>query len=807
MFRTLYIKNWLVGSLLFMLGICLHTSCSDEEVGGGSVSGQKGGITLNIKLPDPIVKNPMTRGATDFDEIRNLNIIVANGTDDASDVIGAFYYSEEDQQDQPVIDKNNQSISAHFSKEFVKENGLSSKTFFIVANNDQQLTPRDIPTVRDLRAYKDKAERGIPANGCMMFAEAENEGGQHTDEDGTSGITLKAELERTVAMITVAVDGQKLAKNVFIIPQSISVHNVPTSCTIGKPNIIEVNDKNEPISPTDISEDGESKSVSNWGTVVGGTTLAVIDNMPNLPESVYNPNTSVGKHYIDDDGRPDYSQNDVLPLFLFENQHLAGFGGDNEDEKKKLPKNVTSTNVEEITHTTRNCSYLKITAQYIKTDDTGKVLFGGMVNFKFFLGENITNDFDVKKNKYYYITLSLSGNAVTEGGQVGTNENGEPVLEANPADITWRVDSNLSNASFLTGDLNFNASGGYYGIPVAIDDNASWTIEASGNNTTFVRVYGTIYGSTGWYSLGAGMDVKPRNGMLWIFIEPLMLTGSGLPDDRSISLTLTTTVNGNSESQTMTIMQYAPLEVTVDASQPGYEFIEDVYGTKSLKLYIDKIDREEMPWGFYGIELDDNQNDAFDNVLHLAGLKGDTGGSHAAHIVEAKKYLPLGRTYTNNGNISQNGSAMIYSLMLHNNTSDNNWSNPAYTPDDLFTPGVVQFPEINYEDNSTQSSFYWAPPSIAGWQILEKLYKDSKLNGLIEPIQPFYEYWTSNTMTPDIITLKDNNGTQYSYTYQFGKGLDIWKLEEDGSTYPSYARRDLVKHVRLVAIKPEQIPH
>lgn len=76
MLRTLYIKNWLVGSLLLMLGICLHTSCSDEEVGGGSVSGQEG-MTLSLSVSNPKIVNPMSRAADPLSNtINDINIVI-----------------------------------------------------------------------------------------------------------------------------------------------------------------------------------------------------------------------------------------------------------------------------------------------------------------------------------------------------------------------------------------------------------------------------------------------------------------------------------------------------------------------------------------------------------------------------------------------------------------------------------------------------------------------------------------------------------------------------------------------------------
>lgn len=67
---------------------------------------------------------------------------------------------------------------------------------------------------------------------------------------------------------------------------------------------------------------------------------------------------------------------------------------------------------------TATCSYLEVEALYLRRNTDGTTRYGGTVRFRFFLGDDVSRNFDVLRDHYYKVTLQLEGNAVTEGGQV-----------------------------------------------------------------------------------------------------------------------------------------------------------------------------------------------------------------------------------------------------------------------------------------------------------------------------------------------------------------------------------------------------
>lgn len=767
-----YIKQ--IGVALSILSLsCLYTACSDETLIGPSYSNGKGGVTLNITLPAPIVITPMTKaGATDFNKINDLNIVIADGEEDQESIHAIIYYDVNNPNDNSDVtfDIKDGVPSVHFSKDYAQNNDLSSKTIFLVANYGKDLSaskPENVGALRSLQQGSSDTP-GVP-NGCMMFAQA-TDGGTHTDGDGSTGKSLKANLQRTVAMITVAIDGSGLNKNISITPTAIRLFRVPTDCYIGKPN--------DNVPTERITASGEFKDALqySWQPIVGTTTQT----------SGYSEwrshGTETGGHYNEDN----YDDQSIVPLFMFENLHGEDFGEpltENDHQGGKRPAGIAN-NPDAIDAATQNCSYLQVDANYMKVDDNGSPLFSGKVSFKFFLGANEYDNFDIERNHYYKVTLSLSGNGVTEGGQVGTDADGNTILQANPSDVTWRVDSDLSTASFITGDVNLNASGEYFYVHVAADPGVTWTVSGSGDY--FVWCYGSIGGWTGWGSVAGGTAISPidESGTLLFYCEPWMYQ----ENDVSQSLVLTLTPSSGS-STSITITRYSPLRITLSAAD--YPYIQEVFGKSQVNFLLDRIDREALPWGFSGEVLDQNHADGFDNTFHLIDENPDCGHNHRT---VAEKYLPFGTA--DKTDPAQGGSAMIYALMLYENQNT--------TPSGDPSTGVLQqdFPVIDRTQDWSNTKYYWTIPSIEEWQIIEKAARDKGILDEDFPILDWFRYWTSDAVTR---LSEPKGGYTHAFTYQFNRGLDA--LTADGE-YPieQKALRTERLRFRLISVAPNNLP-
>ena len=755
-------------------------------------------MTVHVVLPDPVVSTPGTRaGATDFDRIQNLHIVIAEknaqNPDDA-EIEQIFYYETGTggSSGNPGIEEKEGSIDIHFAADYVLQNNLDKKDIFLVANYSEKLigpngqsllSPNTIGNLRSLKQQSSDMP-GVP-NGCMMFAQAVNNGKGHTHEDGTSGITLDAPLARTVAMITVAIDGSGLAKNVAITPRRISLHRVPRQCYLDR--------ENNPYrdNSIEIVESGESKGGRgelNWPTIVGTATPLTADGFTPWGTAAAH---EAGEHYTSASGSQegiDYSNPNVAPLFMFENIHGQGFGASGANEKMKRPAVCPPTITPEQLHahsSTATCSYLEIEAYYLRmNDEMSASLYSGTVRFRLFLGEDETESFDVYRNKYYKVTLTLNGYAITEGGQVDSK--GELVPDNGEA--TWRIESELGKASFETEDVVLGGSGEYFPIDIQVADDVVYTITGSTNNI-FLSIYNNSQGGM-WSSVAQG-EVKATlvNGQIWIYAMPAIdeKTGTWDPETHSRTQTITLTAKSTSgqvlSTQELTITQYFPIEYTTPTDDPEIvEFIQSVFNKQSVTLWIDRVDREAMPWGFDGEVLDHNSNDGFHNAYHLIDPNPD---SHPGrnHRTAAEKYLPWGKM---NG-----GSAMVYSMSF--------WNLPTDIPNQ--NQNIVDmiehpsFPDYTHQPEWTDK--YWTLPSIVGWQIIEKASIAGKLDPN-HPIVSYLPYWTSNAST---LEGGFDDGATNAYTYQFGRKLHTLKKED---SYPI----DLVRprtdkfRFRLISVKP-----
>lgn len=771
-FRQLFCGRtfWPLFLLMMMCGACQKDDIRD-------IAETEKSMTIRVLLPDPEVTAPMTRaGATDFDRITDLNVVVA---DKSGTIEHSYYYNGDNEgTTDPTYSTIGGVLEVHFSKDYVQTNDLASKSIFLVANYGKDLSTESLDNVRELRALKQSSSDtpGVP-NGCMMFAEAVDKGGSHTHPDtGDTGKRLEANLVRTVAMVTVKIDGSGLNKNIMITPTAISLHRVPTDCYIGNPNNDVTAGENGRIAETGEFKDGLQYS---WDPIVGTATQT------GGYSEWSSHGTVTGGHYSEDN----YGDQSIAPLFLFENLHGEKFGEpltESDHQGGKRPAG-TENNPDKIDEATQNCSYLQVDANYMKVEDDGTPKFSGKVSFRFFLGSDVYKNFDVTRNHYYQVTLVLSGNGVTEGGQVGTDEDGNTILEANPEDVTWRVDSDLSTASFLTGDVNLNASGEYFYVHVAADPGVKWSV--TGRGDYFVWAYGKVDGgAAGWGSLAMGStSVAPidNSGTLLFYAQPLVY-GDWAPESQSITLTLTPS-DGSPTS--ITITQYSPLRITLSATE--YPYIQEIFGKSSVDFLMDRIDREALPWGFYGEVLDRNHADGFDNTLHLIDKTPDCGKDHRTF---AERYLPFGTADKTTPDMG--GSAMIYAFMLYSNQNTTPSGDPA-------TNVLIQdFPVIDRTQDQTNTKYYWTIPSIEEWQIIEKAARDKGILDTDFPILDWFKYWTSDAVTR---VSEPKGGYTHAFTYQFNQGLDALK---EGDEYPITQRALRTERLRfrLISVAPNNLP-
>lgn len=754
----------MTGFLPCLLGLLICTSCVKDEWEGKGNTTEQGKLTINVGKADLVVKNPMsTRAASDFEKVKDLNLVVANG-EGKIDVI--YYWSEENSASSDPGWNTSSSDTDVIASIVLDAKDYSAYSFLLLANHGSKLEKSmTLTAIRQIKDGPSMQNQGVPVSD-KLFVEKSGKEIQFTSGTDTPNI-LNMELERTVAMITVALENKNMKGGITIEPRRISLYNVPTSCYVGMPNNADATVPN-----IEHVKAGESKSVLyNWGTLSS-------------------ENTKIGGHageYLD------------YALFLYENIHNSGFGAQDGRETWKRPAGVDADKDKLKAYLDKDgctCSYLEVEAIYRNTDDHAY----GTIKYRFLLGENITDNFDVKRNTHYQITLTLSGTAATEGGQF--NDKGEFVVDGNQPGATWRVESDLDNPAILSDGVQINGSGEYIHLPMAGQAGKEWSVTLEEYGTYGIGwIYGKSSGGDMWQSIntagfGSGtvsgtIDADMEKNGLWIYIQPWLpgLNGEVYPlsreniynhikEQKKISRTLTINFTVDKRTQKIDVVQYLPCAFRLTEEEAKRIFGDQNlhYENKYLYMFLERVDHEPLSWGFSGHVLDDNQAEGFQNSYHLiAKAKG-----HEDHYRVAEEYLPWGK-HPYNGD---NGSAMINAIQYHLGYPQGK-PNFDVSPDQYFQKPDNVFDGDAINDFGTAAlAYYWAIPSIEEWQAIEKALLGGQLaDANLSPEQ----YWTSDAVTTNVQISdgKYEDGKTHAFTYQLGKELD--KVTAEG-TYPKEQR-------------------
>jgi len=415
---------------ILVLSACMAalSSCAEEDIVKKGTPGD--GHTLLIELTADANReiSPLSKASADDpqEKVTDLNILIyQNGSivENESQYITSGEILTK--LSQPSTTGNN--ASAPFTLTDIEP---GAKVVYVVANAGKSLiNDAGAATADNLKDYKFDMNGDKPQ--FVMFAE-----GQSFDVSSNASIT--SSLKRIYSMVTVKMEfDSKFNKNIQIIPQSVQLKHIPTTGQLKENNMI--NSSSECLIDGEKIEKGSSDA-----------------------------------HFLLED------HSSATPLFLYENRQPKGKNMG--DERTKTPAGISqATAMSEIIKTDRKCSYIEIVAQYIKSgnaDGAGS----GTITYRFFLGENATDNFDVQRNYHYKVTLSLTG----DGGK---------------DEATWRVEADLKKEmsiqdvyiGYVQGARSYvQATGDFEGatvssnsdkISVSIDRNGKVTVISNETNT------------------------------------------------------------------------------------------------------------------------------------------------------------------------------------------------------------------------------------------------------------------------------------------------------------------------------------
>lgn len=407
----------------FFLGL---VSCADEEE--STKIKNIDGLQLQLCVAESNIISPITKSGENEDDankINDLNILIYKSGEENSPVYAKHYTTTEGMKGLSVSNNSlNNAVEYNIH--------LNDGTYKIraIANANKDMEGMSLSQV-DGERYDLQGKRPQ----FIMYASREV-----TLNNGKGSAELA--LTRIYSKITVKVEPSGLDEGVVITPISISYHNIPST---------------------------------------GGFSKNMIDK-----ENVVASNE---EFLLKDDLSK--SHEEAIPFYMYENSQPTGlYSTQKQIDKdfpttKKPPVGYDKTpyyfnkpiNITETISTDKQSSYIEVIANYKKNS-----IEIGTIKYRFFLGKNYYDDFNVERNTHYKITLLLSGT----GGK---------------DEVSWRVETDMEreiNVSDIyigyldksSGDITVTTKDGNLLRDLTITTNTSNNIvmsaaSGSGNTRTF----------------------------------------------------------------------------------------------------------------------------------------------------------------------------------------------------------------------------------------------------------------------------------------------------------------------------------
>ena len=737
-----YIKNIWVAACILMGGGTLFNSCTDELDGKSVINTGTEGINLTISVDgmrEKVLTRAETSDRTDKSEIHDLHIILASG----DDIVKVFSVeSTETGSDQSETSTGLESdpsfetgdISYHISQEDAK----GADHVYVVANyEDFSIT--ESSTVTELKASKVGYSFGDLYS--PMFGEVALDGSSTNNHGHTNGSTYSVELKRTLAMITVGINGKDLRSGIVITPQSIALKQVPNSCTLGEGNKAE---------ESDINKDGYGYQELRWAPIAND-----------------------GEHETTSPANPHSNNPDVIPLFMCEN--MQGVDENISEQTGKVPSDSNQR---------PTCSYIEVTADYeyykeLDSDAPSSIpsILIGTITYRFYLGENITNDFNVERNKHYQLTLNLSGWAgLVEDGKI-TNGNYTP----NNPEVGWRVDTDLTelNEGFVNTEMNLPIGGCRFDVIVATNNIGSMKLQygergianypgevETGNNNRWVFVKTKDGWSSSGNALNGNFDAKDNGDGTYTLsfyakpwtkedIDDVVKNHSDLNSiDKWIEMGYRYTTfefsKTGGDNSTLTVRQWLPLPVMEPDLSGSTPADAELYYSR-FDIAYNNLERPLLRWG----------PQAYDNI-NLTSEGDDPGLLITTGLgITANSDVPNGEFNPEFGFHNQvaffitdrkGQNAINFSAALNGDATPSALDYATFIAANAENPGTSEGDNNLVIENASDANgqHHYALASKEEWAKIEQY-------GVLQNFLPV-PYWTSNM-----------KGTQ-SYVYIYGSG-------------------------------------
>lgn len=410
----------------FFLGL---VSCADEEE--STKIKNIDGLQLQLCVAESNIISPITKSGENEDDankINDLNILIYKSGEENSPVYAKHYTTTEGMKGLSVSNNSlNNAVEYNIH--------LNDGTYKIraIANANKDMEGMSLSQV-DGERYDLQGKRPQ----FIMYASREV-----TLKNGKGSAELA--LTRIYSKITVKVNTEGLDESITITPTKVLLKHVPSKGGF-LPNRIKNNSVKDTFEGNEVDlasdEDVDSENSGRMATFSDGSAsqdFYMYENMQ--PQGTYS---------TEYDGKK--LNESTSPALGFDKTPASFSNGPIADKT--------------IVMSDKTCSYIEVYANYQAKDENGFLETTGTVTYRFFLGKNPRDNFEIERNYNYLITLNV-------GGKGAVNE------------VSWRVDTDL-NPDFITSDVYLSY---YQGAQGKIK------IEGKGYNIESLFVQGSSGGS------------------------------------------------------------------------------------------------------------------------------------------------------------------------------------------------------------------------------------------------------------------------------------------------------------------------
>lgn len=425
-----------IGTLLTFFMTVLMTSCKDELLYDPSLIGEgEGSVSFDMRFESivPALAETRTQGEA-IKNIQNISVIVY----DKSFNLYKIYRSKANELTNLDIDYSNNSLAPDRPDGTEKEEKGTAVAkfsidnipfgiyyFYVVANLDikdeEAATPDDLkdiavtwepdwipddPPTTDTPDTPSTQSANILSNKAMFgyFRAGESEatlGFNAPPVTVNKSLTnLSAWVRRLASKVTVAFDPSGLNESVFIYIKSVTIHDIPKTCYLGKDNTPTSEDQLIPNGETiNYFDEGEGNDPTKWlelnkGSGIKGSTehkdsddaLFFFENM----QGDYEGQRAYYKGQIKGETGTSINtaQDKDTPLAEDNNGNLVN------DFKDRVPYGT----------------YIEVEAYYdSRNTEYPDHLSSGPIKYRFMLGQNTTYNYDAIRNHHYHLTLKFNG--------------------------------------------------------------------------------------------------------------------------------------------------------------------------------------------------------------------------------------------------------------------------------------------------------------------------------------------------------------------------------------------------------------